>query len=82
MAKINHHALIDAGLVLRILKLAQGSMPICAAAAANLCFTILILRVRPLASTRALILMATILMTTGRRSALRAAAADVFWNRV
>ncbi len=55
-AKINHHALVYAGLVLRILELAQGSMPICAAAAASLCFTILTLRVRPRASTRALVL--------------------------
>jgi hypothetical protein len=30
----------------RILELAQGSMPICADAAASLCFTVLTLRVR------------------------------------
>ena len=45
--KNNHYALVYAGLVLRILELAQGSMPICAAAAASLYFTVLTLRVRP-----------------------------------
>jgi len=45
--KNNHHALVyAAGLVLRILKLTQGSMPICAAMAASYTSS-LTLRVRP-----------------------------------
>ena len=38
--KNKHHTFIDAGLILRILELAQGNMPICAAEAASLVFTI------------------------------------------